>query len=394
MDGRDVALGLAVGGVRAGLRRGPRRVPAGCASRCARRWSAAAAPRGARPRPQGALARARARAQLEPPSAERARRARARARGRPRARGQLTDAVARSLAEHRVVERVAAQIVAPTSTDVGARPRADRARVDRALASPGSSGSSSACSRAGSSTSSPSACCTAPRWTAWSSTSRRARRSSRRSAQQTQTLAEEMVDDVRRRTHDRRRRRRAHGARLAAAAAAEAVMTAARRCRTPGVATRAVALAIDVAIAQRHRASAAARSWRSSRSLVGDVRARHARRRVLAACAWVAVVGFYFVLFWSTAGQTPGMRLMAPARDDAATAAPGVGALVRAPRSASGWRSSRCSPASCRCSSTRAGAALQDFIAGTVVALRRPRAAARSRSRWRRRCAGDVQPSG
>jgi uncharacterized RDD family membrane protein YckC len=26
---------------------------------------------------------------------------------------------------------------------------------------------------------------------------------------------------------------------------------------------------------------------------------------------WAAVVGFYFVLFWSTAGQTPGMRVMA-----------------------------------------------------------------------------------
>ena len=26
--------------------------------------------------------------------------------------------------------------------------------------------------------------------------------------------------------------------------------------------------------------------------------------------AWIAVVGTYFVLFWSTAGQTPGMRLM------------------------------------------------------------------------------------
>ena len=30
----------------------------------------------------------------------------------------------------------------------------------------------------------------------------------------------------------------------------------------------------------------------------------------MAAVAWVAVVGAYFVLFWSTAGQTPGMRLM------------------------------------------------------------------------------------
>ncbi|HEY7600240.1 MAG TPA: RDD family protein [Candidatus Limnocylindrales bacterium] len=33
--------------------------------------------------------------------------------------------------------------------------------------------------------------------------------------------------------------------------------------------------------------------------------------RILAALAWVTVVGFYFVLFWATAGRTPGMRLMA-----------------------------------------------------------------------------------
>jgi uncharacterized RDD family membrane protein YckC len=44
-------------------------------------------------------------------------------------------------------------------------------------------------------------------------------------------------------------------------------------------------------------------------SLVGDVRL-DTLGRVLAATAWLAVVGTYFVLFWSTAGQTPGMRLM------------------------------------------------------------------------------------
>jgi uncharacterized RDD family membrane protein YckC len=44
-------------------------------------------------------------------------------------------------------------------------------------------------------------------------------------------------------------------------------------------------------------------------SLVADVRL-DTLGQVLAAGSWIAVVGAYFVLFWSTAGQTPGMRLM------------------------------------------------------------------------------------
>jgi uncharacterized RDD family membrane protein YckC len=44
-------------------------------------------------------------------------------------------------------------------------------------------------------------------------------------------------------------------------------------------------------------------------SLVADVRL-DTLGRLLAAAAWIAVVMAYFVLFWSTAGQTPGMRLM------------------------------------------------------------------------------------
>ena len=32
--------------------------------------------------------------------------------------------------------------------------------------------------------------------------------------------------------------------------------------------------------------------------------------RVIAACAWAVTVATYFVLFWSTTGQTPGMRLL------------------------------------------------------------------------------------
>jgi uncharacterized RDD family membrane protein YckC len=75
-----------------------------------------------------------------------------------------------------------------------------------------------------------------------------------------------------------------------------------------GVATRAVALAVDVAIAHVIVFVGGAIIALVG-SLVGDVRL-DTFARLLAAIAWIAVVGAYFVLFWSTAGQTPGMRLM------------------------------------------------------------------------------------
>ena len=76
-----------------------------------------------------------------------------------------------------------------------------------------------------------------------------------------------------------------------------------------GIATRAVALAIDVATAQLIVLTGGA-ILALVGSLVSDVRL-DTLGKILAAVAWLAVVGSYFVLFWSTAGQTPGMRLMA-----------------------------------------------------------------------------------
>jgi len=76
-----------------------------------------------------------------------------------------------------------------------------------------------------------------------------------------------------------------------------------------GIATRAVALAIDAAVAQVIVFCGGA-VLALVGSLVTDVRL-DTLAKILAAVAWVAVVGFYFVVFWSTAGQTPGMRLMA-----------------------------------------------------------------------------------
>jgi uncharacterized RDD family membrane protein YckC len=77
-----------------------------------------------------------------------------------------------------------------------------------------------------------------------------------------------------------------------------------------GIASRAVALAVDAAIAQLILLCVGA-VLALVGSLVSDAKLDTAVEAVLAAAAWTLAVAFYFVLFWSTAGQTPGMRLMA-----------------------------------------------------------------------------------
>jgi len=76
-----------------------------------------------------------------------------------------------------------------------------------------------------------------------------------------------------------------------------------------GIATRAVALAIDAALAQAIFFAGGA-VFALIASLVSDNIKFNALQAVVAGIAWAAVVGFYFVLFWSTTGQTPGMRTM------------------------------------------------------------------------------------
>jgi uncharacterized RDD family membrane protein YckC len=75
-----------------------------------------------------------------------------------------------------------------------------------------------------------------------------------------------------------------------------------------GVATRAVALAVDAgAILLIFGALAALFGLISS--LVGELRPQWLVG-VLLASGWALVAAVYFVLFWSGAGQTPGMRLL------------------------------------------------------------------------------------
>jgi uncharacterized RDD family membrane protein YckC len=75
-----------------------------------------------------------------------------------------------------------------------------------------------------------------------------------------------------------------------------------------GIASRAIALAIDAAIAQVIVLTGGAVIALVG-SLVGGLEFDTVGR-ILAAVAWAGVVGTYFVVFWSTTGQTPGMRVL------------------------------------------------------------------------------------
>ena len=75
-----------------------------------------------------------------------------------------------------------------------------------------------------------------------------------------------------------------------------------------GIATRAAALATDAALTVVIFMSIVGIAALVS-SLVGDLRPEWLVG-VLLASGWLLIVSTYFVLFWSAAGQTPGMRLL------------------------------------------------------------------------------------
>jgi uncharacterized RDD family membrane protein YckC len=91
----------------------------------------------------------------------------------------------------------------------------------------------------------------------------------------------------------------------------EQVVSRRRRATEPihaGIATRALALAADVLVTT-FLFMAIAGVVAIIASLVGGLRPQWLVG-VLLSVGWVAVSGSYFVLFWSTVGQTPGMRLL------------------------------------------------------------------------------------
>ena len=75
-----------------------------------------------------------------------------------------------------------------------------------------------------------------------------------------------------------------------------------------GIVSRAVALGIDVLIADLVVLLGGALLALVG-SLVGNVRLDTVGK-LLAAAAWAAVVASYFVVFWTSVGQTPGMRAL------------------------------------------------------------------------------------
>jgi uncharacterized RDD family membrane protein YckC len=117
-------------------------------------------------------------------------------------------------------------------------------------------------------------------------------------AQQTTGLAEEVAGDV-----------RASAVRLDDRA--ERVVRRSTRTDRPiygGIVTRAIALAIDAAVATVLFMAVVGVTALIG-SLVGGLRPEWLVG-VLLSVGWSLVAGAYFVLFWSSTGQTPGMRLM------------------------------------------------------------------------------------
>jgi len=103
-------------------------------------------------------------------------------------------------------------------------------------------------------------------------------------------------------------------------------MTTAGTSSFGGLATRAFGLVVDAALALVAYLVAAG-SVALVVSLAGSLRHGWLTGSLFGA-GWILVVGAYFVFFWSTAGQTPGMRLMGVRVVNGTGRAPGVLASV------------------------------------------------------------------
>jgi uncharacterized RDD family membrane protein YckC len=119
---------------------------------------------------------------------------------------------------------------------------------------------------------------------------------------QTASLADELVSGLRRRSErvDDAAQVKTRGW-FGRAAAAPAGPYA-------GIAARTVAFGLDIMLALAIFLTGAALAGLAA-SLVGDLRPQWFAGALLGAW-WTFAVGGYFVLFWTAAGQTPGMRVM------------------------------------------------------------------------------------
>ena len=184
---------------------------------------------------------------------------------------------------------------------------------------------------------------------------------------QSKSLAEEAATGLRKRVHrlddtiergPRRWSRRPPRAYATPAAPAPPVAYG-------GFATRGVALAVDAALAAIIFLTGTAVVGLVG-SLVWHPHWAASLVTILVAVAGLLVNVFYFAGFWSTAGQTPGMRLMHLRVVDPSGSHPGSDAHSCA-SSGSPSRSCSSSRASCPLSSTSGDERCQDFLAGTLI---------------------------
>ena len=170
-------------------------------------------------------------------------------------------------------------------------------------------------------------------------------------AQQTTSLAGEVAARVRSRALDLDDASERTARRWLRRAPRDEPAASGGRVPYAGLVTRGAALALDAAIVNAIVLVVAALLGLIA-SLVGELRPEWLAL-TLAACGWALAVGTYFVLFWSTAGQTPAMRILrlrVTGRRRPTAAARQIDAATR--RSRSGNRSPvrRLSPGSVRAS--------------------------------------------
>jgi uncharacterized RDD family membrane protein YckC len=283
--------------------------------------------------------------------------------------GPLTDAVARSLAEHRVVERVAGQVLASADFEAAfaaaLEHEATQRLVERALASPGVERLAIEAVESKLSAELTDRVVRSPEFRR--AVEQIASSPEVRSAltKQTTSLAGEVasglssgaerLDDTVERPFRRLLRRPPRAEGVAGVPYA-------------GIVSRGVALLLDLVLAHLVLLLGTA-AVSLLTSLVGEL---HPQWLVetLVAVGWTLTVGTYFVLFWTVAGQTPGMRFMSLRVVDRAGSRP------------SSWRSVvRLVGLVLAIVPVFAGflpvlfdsrrRALQDFLAGTVVLYER-----------------------
>lgn len=207
--------------------------------------------------------------------------------------GSLPDAVARSLVEHRVIERVVAEVVSSPEFDraVTAALEHEVARrlADQAIAS---SLSAEVTDRVLESAE-------LQKIVEHVASSPEVRVAMTR---QTASLADELVGGLRRRSEraDDAAQRKTRGWLGRAAPAPNGPYA--------GIAARTVAFGLDLLLALAVFLTGAALAALTA-SLVGELRPQWLAG-ILLGTWWTLAVGGYFVLFWTAAGQTPGMRVM------------------------------------------------------------------------------------